>query len=70
MTKLEDHMEGIINVFHQYSVRVGDPDKLSKGEMKQLTTRELPNALKVGDVPRTQTHSLKAWAGVGLRVLS
>ncbi|XP_045839465.1 protein S100-A12 [Meles meles] len=46
MTKLEDHMEGIINVFHQYSVRVGHFDKLSKGEMKKLITRELPNALK------------------------
>lgn len=70
MTKLEDHMEGIINVFHQFSVRRGHFDKLSKGEMKQLITRELPNALKVGDVPRTRTHSLKAWAGVGLRALS
>uniref|UniRef100_A0A452QGB2 EF-hand domain-containing protein n=2 Tax=Ursus TaxID=9639 RepID=A0A452QGB2_URSAM len=46
MTKLEDHMEGIINVFHQYSVRVGHYDKLSKGEMKQLITKELPNTLK------------------------
>ncbi|XP_021537718.1 protein S100-A12 [Neomonachus schauinslandi] len=46
MTKLEDHLEGIINVFHQYSVRVGHFDKLSRGEMKQLITRELPNTLK------------------------
>ncbi|XP_004403098.1 PREDICTED: protein S100-A12 [Odobenus rosmarus divergens] len=46
MTKLEDHLEGIINVFHQYSVRVGHYDKLSKGEMKQLITRELPNTLQ------------------------
>ncbi|XP_059001746.1 protein S100-A12 [Mustela lutreola] len=46
MTKLEDHMEGIINVFHQFSVRTDHYDKLSKREMKQLITRELPNALK------------------------
>ncbi|XP_006748147.1 protein S100-A12 [Leptonychotes weddellii] len=46
MTKLEDHLEGIINVFHQYSVRVGHYDKLSRGEMKQLIIRELPNTLK------------------------
>nr|XP_025852662.1 protein S100-A12-like [Vulpes vulpes] len=46
MTKLEDHLEGIVNVFHRYSVRVGDHDTLSKGEMKQLITKELPNTLK------------------------
>lgn len=70
MTKLEDHMEGIINVFHQYSVRVGHYDKLSKGEMKQLITRELPNTLKVGDASLIQIHPLRGWAGVSLRVLS
>ncbi|XP_029789124.1 protein S100-A12 [Suricata suricatta] len=46
MTKLEDHLEGIINVFHQYSVRVGHYDTLSKGELKQLITKQLPNSLK------------------------
>ncbi|KAF0880540.1 protein S100-A12 [Hyaena hyaena] len=46
MTKLEDHLEGIINVFHQYSVRVGHFDTLSKGELKQLITRELTNSIK------------------------
>ncbi|XP_007946817.1 protein S100-A12-like [Orycteropus afer afer] len=45
MTMLEDHLEGIINVFHQYSVRVGHFDTLSKGELKQLITKELPNTL-------------------------
>lgn len=49
MTKLEDHLEGIVDVFHRYSVRVGHPDTLSKGEMKQLIIKELPNTLKVGD---------------------
>ncbi|XP_025852662.2 protein S100-A12-like [Vulpes vulpes] len=46
MTKLEDHLEGIVDVFHRYSVRVGHPDTLSKGEMKQLIIKELPNTLK------------------------
>ncbi|XP_006895994.1 PREDICTED: protein S100-A12 [Elephantulus edwardii] len=46
MSKLEEHMEGIINIYHQYSVRVGDFDTLSKSELKQLITRELPNTLK------------------------
>ncbi|XP_025714672.1 protein S100-A12 [Callorhinus ursinus] len=46
MTKLEDHLEGIINVFHQYSVRVGHYDKLSNSEMTQLIRRELPNTLR------------------------
>ncbi|EPY86562.1 Protein S100-A12 [Camelus dromedarius] len=46
MTKLEEHLEGIINIFHQYSVRVGHYDTLSKGELKQLITRQLVNTLK------------------------
>lgn len=46
MTKLEEHLEGIINIFHQYSVRVGNFDTLSKAELKQLITKELANSLK------------------------
>ncbi|KAL2771719.1 protein S100-A12 [Daubentonia madagascariensis] len=46
MSKLEEHMEGIINIFHQYSARKGDYDTLSKGELKQLITRELANTIK------------------------
>ncbi|KAM8812845.1 protein S100-A12-like [Rhynchonycteris naso] len=46
MTKLEDHLEGIINIFHQYSVRVGNFDTLAKGELKQLITKELTNTIK------------------------
>nr|XP_001494448.1 protein S100-A12 [Equus caballus] len=46
MTKLEDHLEGVINIFHQYSARVGHFDTLSKGELKQLITRELANSIK------------------------
>ncbi|KAJ1064179.1 hypothetical protein K5549_014593 [Capra hircus] len=46
MTKLEDHLEGIINIFHQYSIRLGHYDTLVKRELKQLITKELPNCLK------------------------
>uniref|UniRef100_A0A8C3YC17 Protein S100 n=1 Tax=Catagonus wagneri TaxID=51154 RepID=A0A8C3YC17_9CETA len=46
MTKLEDHLEGIINVFHQYSVRLGHFDTLIKRELKQLITKELPTILQ------------------------
>ncbi|XP_004693684.1 PREDICTED: protein S100-A12 [Condylura cristata] len=46
MTKLEDHLEGIINVYHHYSVRVGDYDTLSRGELKRLITKELANTIK------------------------
>ncbi|XP_058921843.2 protein S100-A12 [Kogia breviceps] len=46
MTKLEDHLEGIINIFHHYSIRVGHYDTLKKCELRQLITKELPNALK------------------------
>uniref|UniRef100_A0A673UMB6 EF-hand domain-containing protein n=1 Tax=Suricata suricatta TaxID=37032 RepID=A0A673UMB6_SURSU len=47
MTKLEDHLEGVIDVFHQYSAQEGHQDTLSKGEMKKLMMRELPNSLKI-----------------------
>ncbi|XP_036922954.1 protein S100-A12 [Sturnira hondurensis] len=46
MTKLEDYLEGVINIFHQYAVRVGDFNALSKGELKQLITQELANTIK------------------------
>ncbi|XP_022415307.1 LOW QUALITY PROTEIN: protein S100-A12 [Monodon monoceros] len=46
MTKLEDHLEGIINIFHHYSIRLGNYDTLNKSELKKLITKELPNALK------------------------
>ncbi|XP_007464429.1 PREDICTED: protein S100-A12 [Lipotes vexillifer] len=46
MTKLEDHLEGIINIFHHYSIRLGNYDTLNKNELKKLITKELPNALK------------------------
>ncbi|XP_037355358.1 protein S100-A12-like [Talpa occidentalis] len=46
MTKLEDYLEGIINIYHQYSVRVGNFDTLSKSELKRLITKELTNTLK------------------------
>ncbi|XP_019568776.1 protein S100-A12 [Rhinolophus sinicus] len=46
MTKLEDHLEGIINIFHQYSVRVGHFDTLVKSELKRLLTKELANTIK------------------------
>ena len=51
MTKLEDHLEGIINIFHQYSVWLGHYDTLIKRELKQLITKELPNTLKVWEAP-------------------
>ncbi|XP_035135789.1 protein S100-A12 [Callithrix jacchus] len=46
MTKLEEHLEGIVNIFHQYSVRTGNFDTLSKGELKQLMAKELVNLIK------------------------
>ncbi|XP_075396863.1 protein S100-A12 [Tenrec ecaudatus] len=46
MTKLEEHLEGIRSIFQQYSGESGNPDKLTKGEVKQLLTNELPNTLK------------------------
>ncbi|XP_004454075.1 protein S100-A9 [Dasypus novemcinctus] len=46
MTQMECYVETIINVFHQYSVRLGNPDTLNQKEFKQLVKKELPNFLK------------------------
>ncbi|XP_004717759.1 protein S100-A12 [Echinops telfairi] len=46
MTKMEEHLEGLLNIFHQHSVRLGHVDTLTKGEMRQLIPKELPNTLK------------------------
>uniref|UniRef100_A0A8C9IX02 S100 calcium binding protein A12 n=1 Tax=Piliocolobus tephrosceles TaxID=591936 RepID=A0A8C9IX02_9PRIM len=44
MTKLEEYLEGIVNIFH--SVWMGHFDTLSKGELKQLLPKELENTIK------------------------
>ena len=48
MSQLESSVETIINIFHQYSVRLQPPDTLNHKEFKQLVEKELPNFLKVG----------------------
>lgn len=45
---MECSLETIINIFHQYSTRLGHPDRLNQREFKQLVKKELPNFLKVG----------------------
>lgn len=67
MTKLEDYMVGVINIFHQYSIRKGNFDTLSKGELMQLMTQELPNVIKVGDASLSQTCPRRMTVGQGLR---
>ncbi|XP_040308857.1 protein S100-A9 isoform X1 [Herpailurus yagouaroundi] len=46
LSQMECSIETIINIFHQYSVRLPHPDKLNHKEMKQLVKKELPNFLK------------------------
>ncbi|XP_003783785.1 protein S100-A12 [Otolemur garnettii] len=46
MSKLEEHLEGIVNIFHQYSVLTGNYDTLSKGELKKLLTKEFSNTIQ------------------------
>ncbi|XP_039074827.1 protein S100-A9 [Hyaena hyaena] len=46
LSQLECNIETIINIFHQYSVRLGHPDKLNQRELKQMVKKELPNFLK------------------------
>ncbi|XP_065276274.1 protein MRP-126-like [Emys orbicularis] len=45
-SELEKAIETIINIFHQYSVRVGHFDTLTKSELKQLIDKQLVNFLK------------------------
>ncbi|XP_059943803.1 protein S100-A9 [Mesoplodon densirostris] len=46
LSQLESSIETIINIFHQYSIRLQPPDTLNKKEFKQLVKKELPNFLK------------------------
>ncbi|XP_039368193.1 protein MRP-126-like [Mauremys reevesii] len=46
LSELEKAIETIINIFHQYSVRVGHFDTLTRGELKQLIDKHLVNFLK------------------------
>ncbi|XP_058680384.1 protein S100-Z [Ammospiza nelsoni] len=44
-TPLEDAMDTLIRIFHHYSGKEGDRNKLSKGELKELLTSELTDFL-------------------------
>ncbi|KAL9821229.1 protein S100-Z isoform 2-T2 [Geothlypis trichas] len=44
-TPLEDAMDTLIRIFHHYSGKEGDKNKLSKGELKELLTSELTDFL-------------------------
>ncbi|XP_014720470.3 protein S100-A9-like isoform X1 [Equus asinus] len=46
LSQMERDLETIINVFHQYSVRLGHPDTLNQKEFKQLVQKELANFLQ------------------------
>ncbi|XP_026172794.1 protein S100-Z-like [Mastacembelus armatus] len=45
-SKLNKSMMSLINVFHKYSGKEGDKDKLNKGELKTLLQTELSDMLK------------------------
>ncbi|XP_070252895.1 protein S100-A9 [Myotis yumanensis] len=45
-TLMECSVETIINIFHQYSTRLGHPDRLNQREFSQMVKKELPNFLK------------------------
>lgn len=47
VSKLENAMEGLIEVFHTYSSKEGDKYKLSKAELKSLLQGELGDFLSV-----------------------
>lgn len=47
LSQMECSIETIINIFHQYSIRLRDPETLIQRELKQLVQKELPNFLKV-----------------------
>ncbi|XP_004717766.1 protein S100-A9 [Echinops telfairi] len=46
MSQMEGSIQTIINVFHQYSTRLGHPDTLNQQEFKQLVVKDLANFLK------------------------
>ncbi|XP_048213974.1 protein S100-A12-like [Perognathus longimembris pacificus] len=53
MPTLIEHLDGIINIFHQYSGPTRDPDTLTKNELKLFITRELANTIKNTKDPAT-----------------
>ncbi|XP_062970425.1 protein S100-B [Cynocephalus volans] len=46
MSELENAVEALISVFHQYSGREGDKHKLKKSELKVLISNELSHFLE------------------------
>ncbi|XP_049621792.1 protein S100-A9 [Suncus etruscus] len=45
MPRIENNVELIINIFHQYSRRLGHPDTMNQREFKDFAKKELPNFL-------------------------
>ncbi|XP_043856086.1 protein S100-A9 [Dromiciops gliroides] len=52
---MQNALKIIVDTFHHYSARVGNPDALNKREMRQLLNKEMPhfvkNAKDLQDVP-------------------
>ncbi|XP_027691192.1 protein S100-G [Vombatus ursinus] len=46
MSALKKSPEELKNIFVKYAAKEGDPDQLSKGELKLLIEAEFPNILK------------------------
>ncbi|KAG3281598.1 hypothetical protein H1C71_032284 [Ictidomys tridecemlineatus] len=46
LSQMESSIETVINVFHQYAVRLGNRDTLNQKEFIQMVQKELQNYLK------------------------
>lgn len=51
--------EELKNIFEKYAAKEGDPDQLSKEELKLLIQTEFPSLLKVSAPPRSPERGLR-----------
>ncbi|XP_018595260.1 protein S100-A1 [Scleropages formosus] len=58
-SKLETAMQSLIEVFHSYSSKEGDKNKLNKGEMKNLLQEELSEFLTACKEPDVADSIMK-----------